>query len=335
MDIPRETLLGLYRTMVTIRAFEERALEEVTARRTFGGAHSSVGQEAVPTGICAHLSAADYLASTHRGHGHCIAKGVDPKRMMAELFGRVDGTNKGKGGSMHIADVSTGMLGANGVVGASVPLACGAALKTKVKGGAEVAVAFFGDGGSSQGIIHESMNLASIWKLPVIFVCENNLYAESTPVEYSVSVENVADRAAGYSMPGLIADGMDVFHVYELAAQAVQRARDGLGPTLLECKTYRYYGHYAADNPKQYRTEEEESYWRSRDPIQGFRTRALEERLLPAEDLDAVDAAVDELIELAVQFAEESPLPAPDELFTDVYADYPLEALMAGLRVKA
>ncbi len=331
MEISPDTLKQLYTTMVTIRAFEERSGREITARGLSGTLHLSVGQEAVPTGICAHLTAEDYLASTHRGHGHCIAKGVDPKGMMAELFGRSGGTNKGKGGSMHIADVSTGMLGANGIVGASVPLACGAALKAQIEGSNRVAVAFFGDGAANQGILHESMNLASIWALPVIFVCENNLYAMSTPVEYSLSAPNVADRAAGYSMPGLIADGMDVFDVYKLAGQAVERARSGDGPSLLECKTYRYHGHFSGDNTKRYRTEEEESKWRARDPIQGFRTRVLEENLLPASELDAIEERVEVLIDETVKYADESPLPAEEELYTAVYADYPLEALKRGM----
>ena len=327
MTLPKETLLYAYRTMATIRTFEERMMREMTTRQYSGSVHSSAGQEAVPTGICAHLTDRDYLASTHRGHGHCIAKGVDPIAMMAELFGRASGTNRGKGGSMHIADTSRGMLGANGVVSASVPLAVGAALKIKVQGGDQVAVAFFGDGGANQGILHESMNLASIWKLPVIFVCENNLYAESTPVEYSTSIQNVADRAAGYSMPGLIADGMDFFSVYEKAAEAVARARAGEGPTLLECKTYRFYGHFAGDDPKRYRTEEEVSYWRARDPIVQLRTQALEENLVPASELDAIDGQVEALIEESIKLADRAPLPPPEDLFTDVYAEYPQAAL--------
>ena len=327
MTLPKETLLYAYRTMATIRTFEERMMQEMTTRQYSGSVHSSAGQEAVPTGICAHLTDSDYLASTHRGHGHCIAKGVDPVAMMAELFGRATGTNRGKGGSMHIADTSRGMLGANGVVGASIPLAVGASLKIKVQGGDQVAVAFFGDGGANQGILHESMNLASIWKLPVIFVCENNLYAESTPVEYSTSIQNVADRAAGYSMPGLIADGMDFFSVFEKAGEAVARARAGEGPTLLECKTYRFYGHFAGDDPKRYRTEEEVSYWRARDPIVQLRTRVLEENLVPAAELDAIDGQVEALIEESITLADQAPLPPPEDLFTDVYAEYPQAAL--------
>ena len=260
MDLDRDTLLKIYTTMTTIRNFEERGIPETGQRRMSSSIHSSAGQEAVPTGVCAHLTNEDYIGSTHRGHGHCIAKGVDPKLMMAELFGRVTGPNKGKGGSMHIADMSKGMLGTNGVWAASVPLAVGAALTSKLKNLGRVAVAFFGDGGANQGVLHESMNLASVWKLPVIFCCENNGYAESTPVEYGLSVANVSDRAPGYNMPGIHVDGMDVFAVYDAAGEAIARARAGEGPSLLECRTYRFYGHTVFDNPRSYRTEEEEAH---------------------------------------------------------------------------
>jgi len=334
MDIPRDTLLKIYNTMVTIRRFEERAVYEVGARHISGAVHSSAGQEAVPTGICTNLRTEDYIASTHRGHGHSIAKGVDVKLMMAELLGKASGSNKGKGGSMHIADMSKGMLGANGVVAASVPLAVGAALTARVKGTDQVAVAFFGDGGANQGVTHESMNLAAIWKLPVIFVCENNHYAESTPVEYSIPIPNVADRAAGYGMPGVVVDGMDVFAVYEAAKQAVEHARAGLGPVFLECKTYRYYGHTAMDNPHSYRTVEEEQQWRARDPIILFRRRVIEEEIFSEKELDAIDAKVEQLIEESVQFADRSPAPDPRELITDVYVDYPLEQLVRGTGLK-
>jgi TPP-dependent pyruvate/acetoin dehydrogenase alpha subunit len=330
MELDRQTLLKLYETMATIRNFEELGLYEMGQRRLTGSVHSSVGQEAVPTGICAHLNQDDYIASTHRGHGHCLAKGVDPKMMMAELFGRTTGTNKGKGGSMHIADMSKGMLGTNGVVAASVPLAVGAALTSSIKKTGQVAVAFFGDGGANQGVLHESMNLASVWKLPVIFACENNGYAESTPVEYALSVENVADRGVAYNMPGVIVDGMDLFDVIEAAGQAVQRARSGQGPSLLEFKTYRYFGHTVFDNPRSYRTEEEEQHWRGRDPIQLFRSRVLEEGTLNADELDQIDLRAEQLIRDAIKFAEDSPLPSEQEIYTDVYVDYPLEALKRG-----
>ena len=268
MELDRNGLLNLYKTMATIRHFEERGIPETGQRGMSASVHSSAGQEAVPTGMCANLNDDDYIGSTHRGHGHCIAKGVDPKLMMAELFGRATGPNKGKGGSMHISDMSKGMLGTNGVVGASIPLAVGAGLTSKVLGLSRVAVAFFGDGASSQGVLHESMNLASVWKLPVIFLCENNGYAMSTPSEYAVSTTHVSDRASGYDMPGIHVDGMDVFAVYDASAQAVARARSGEGPSLIEAETYRYYGHTVFDVPTTYRSKEEEDHWRGRDPLQ-------------------------------------------------------------------
>ena len=330
MDLSRDTLLKLYTTMATIRNFEERGIPETGQRAMSASVHSSAGQEAVPTGICAHLSDDDYIGSTHRGHGHCIAKGVDPKTMMAELFGRSTGNNKGKGGSMHIADMSKGMLGTNGVVAASVPLAVGAALTSKLKNLGRVAVAFFGDGGANQGVLHESMNLASVWKLPVIFCCENNGYAESTPVEYALSTANVSDRAAGYNMPGINVDGMDVFAVYDAAGQAGARARAGEGPSLLECRTYRFYGHTVFDNPLSYRTKEEEDRWRARDPLKLFREAVLPLGEITLEELDQIDAEAAQLMEDAIKFADESPLPDPLEIYDDVYVSYPTELLKRG-----
>jgi len=330
MELDRTTMLKLYRTMATIRHFEERGIPETGQRGVSASVHSSAGQEAVPTGICANLTDEDYIGSTHRGHGHCIAKGVDPKEMMAELFGRVTGTNKGKGGSMHIADMSKGMLGTNGIVAGSVPLAVGAALTSKLRKLGRVAVAFFGDGGANQGVLHECMNLASVWKLPVIFCCENNGYAESTPVEYALSVANVADRAPGYNMPGFHVDGMDVFAVYDAANQAVARARAGDGPTLLECRTYRFYGHTVFDNPLSYRTKEEEEYWRGRDPLKLFRETVIPQGEITVEELDQIETEVAALMEEAVKFADESPLPEPLELYEDVYVNYPKDMMKRG-----
>ena len=334
MDLSRETLLKLYTTMATIRNFEERGIPETGQRAMSASVHSSAGQEAVPTGICAHLSDDDYIGSTHRGHGHCIAKGVDPKTMMAELFGRSTGNNKGKGGSMHIADMSKGMLGTNGVVAASVPLAVGAGLTSKLKNLGRVAVAFFGDGGANQGVLHESMNLASVWKLPVIFCCENNGYAESTPVEYALSTANVSDRAAGYDMPGINVDGMDVFAVYDAAGQAVARARAGEGPSLLECRTYRFYGHTVFDNPLSYRTKEEEDHWRARDPLKLFREAVLPLGEITQEELDQIDQEAAQLMEDAIKFADESPLPNQEEIYDDVYVSYPTELLKRGTNME-
>ena len=333
MDLDREGLLKLYKTMTTIRHFEERGIPETGQRGMSASVHSSAGQEAVPVGVCANLSDEDYIGSTHRGHGHCIAKGVDVKQMMAELFGRATGPNKGKGGSMHISDMSKGMLGTNGVVGASIPLALGAALTSKVKGLNRVAVAFFGDGASSQGVLHESMNLASIWKLPVIFLCENNGYAMSTPSEYGVSTTHISDRAQGYDMPGVLVDGMDVFAVYDASAQAVARARAGEGPTLIEAQTYRYYGHTVFDNPLTYRSQEEEDHWRARDPLKQFREVVVAQGDITAAELDQLDADAEALMEEAVKFADESPLPKPEELYDDVYVNYPKDMMNRGVNM--
>jgi TPP-dependent pyruvate/acetoin dehydrogenase alpha subunit len=333
MELNREGLLKLYTTMTVIRHFEERGIPETGQRGMSASVHSSAGQEAVATGVCANLNNEDYIGSTHRGHGHCIAKGVEPKLMMAELFGRSTGPNKGKGGSMHISDMSKGMLGTNGVVGASIPLALGAALTSKVKKLGRVAVAFFGDGASSQGVLHESMNLASIWKLPVVFLCENNGYAMSTPSEYGVSITHISDRAASYDMPGIHVDGMDVFAVYDATAQAVARARAGEGPSLIECETYRYYGHTVFDNPLTYRSQAEEDHWRARDPLKAFRKAVLPQGDITAEELDQIDMEAETLMDEAVKFADESPLPEPVELYDDVYVDYPKEMMKRGVNM--
>jgi pyruvate dehydrogenase E1 component alpha subunit len=323
MELDRATLLKLYETMVLIRTFEDRFTLEQSAGKPVSMGHSSAGQEAVPAGVCAQLTERDYVGSTHRGHGHCIAKNVEVKGMMAELWGKATGTCKGKGGSMHIADVERGMLGANGVVGSNLPIVAGAALSAKLRGTGGVAVAFFGDGASNQGTFHEALNLAAIWKLPAIFVCENNLYAESTPVEYAVAVPDIAARAAAYDIPGVVVDGQDVFAVYEATADAIRRAREGEGPSLLECKTYRYGGHYLADNHLRYRTQEEVDRYKARDCIVRFKERILPVGTITAADLEEVDRRCADLVDDAVRFAEESPYPDPSALLTDVYVRYP------------
>ena len=258
MAIASETLLVLYRTMLTIRLFEHRVSREFRTGEIPGFVHMYVGEEAVAAGVCANLNDDDYITSTHRGHGHCIAKGCDLGRMIAEIYGREDGLCRGRGGSMHIADFSRGMLGANAIVGGGIALATGAGLASSIRGGTQVSVAFFGDGAANQGVLHESLNLAAIWKLPVIFVCENNGFAESTPTAYATSVADVAFRASGYGIPGVVADGADVLGVYAAARTAVDRARAGEGPTLLEVKTYRFMGHFEGD-PERYRDDDERS----------------------------------------------------------------------------
>ena len=330
MAIPQEKLSWMYETMYRIRRFEERLLEETQKGNAMGVAHTSDGEEAGPTGICAHLTDNDWIASTHRGHGHCIAKGLETNRMMAEIFGKIDGLCKGKGGSMHIADFSKGMLGANAIVGAGIPLAVGAAFSAKYKETGGVAVAFFGDGASNEGVFHESLNLAAVFKLPVIFACENNQYAQSTPVEYAVPITDIADRATSYGMPGVVVDGMDVTAVYEAAGEAIARARAGEGPTLLEMKTYRFHGHYHADVPRTYRLEEEEIEWKARDPIPAFEKKLMEQGVMDASELESIRNTIEAEIEAAVEFALNSPLPPIEELYTDVYVSYPTS--LKGLR---
>jgi len=311
----------MYETMVTIRRFEEQCKREADAGK-LSGMHSSVGQEAVPTGICAHLRTDDYVLGNHRSHHHCIAKGVDINEMMAELLGKVTGTNRGKGGTMHIADIGKGMLGANGVVGSNIPVTTGTALSAKLKGEDTVSVVFFGDGASGQGALHESMNLAGIWKLGVIFVCENNRYAEATPFEYSVAGGSIAARAAGYGFPGVRADGQDVLEMYEAAGEAVRRARAGEGPTLIEAQTYRYLGHFGADNPLLYRSEEEEAHYRAKDCIAGLTAHILEQGVASEAELSAIDERALAAVTAASRFADESAYPEAAELFADVYNDF-------------
>jgi pyruvate dehydrogenase E1 component alpha subunit len=319
MELGRERLVEAYRRMRTIRAFEEKLVDLVAAGRLAGFLHLYAGEEAVAVGVCTHLSDRDVVSSTHRGHGHCIAKGVDVRGMMAELFGRATGTCKGKGGSMHIADLDRGMLGANGIVGGGIGLAAGAALSAKLRKTGGVSIAFFGDGASNQGQFHEALNLAAIWKLPAIFVVENNGYGEATPMEFVTSVRDIAERAKSYSMHSLIADGMDFFDVYEKAGVAIARARAGEGPTLLECKTYRFMGHYVGDN-LAYRTKEEAESWKQkRDPLEIFETHVVEGGLVDADTLRAVDGDVVRLLDESVAFAESSPFPTLDQVTTDVY----------------
>ena len=318
MELDKATLLQLYETMVTIRLFESRVKEEFAKGRIPGFVHLYAGEEAVATGICSQLRNDDSITSTHRGHGHCIAKGCDVDGMMAEIFGKATGLCKGKGGSMHIADVSKGMLGANGIVGGGPPLACGAGLTAKVLGTDQVCICFFGDGAAQEGTFHESLNLAAIWKLPVIFVAENNGFAESTPASYHCAIENIGDRAAGYGIPGASVDGMDVFAVYEAAQQAIARARKGQGPSLIECKTYRFNGHFEGDQ-QLYKTDVLQQSMLERDPIKHFRAVTIEQGLFTDEELAAIDARLEQKIEEAVACADRSPFPELSEVDTDVY----------------
>ncbi|WP_285961939.1 thiamine pyrophosphate-dependent dehydrogenase E1 component subunit alpha [Pseudomonas tohonis] len=318
-----EQLLHAYRVMRTIRAFEERLHVEFATGEIPGFVHLYAGEEASAAGVMAHLDDEDCIASTHRGHGHCIAKGVDVNGMMAEIYGKKTGVCHGKGGSMHIADLSKGMLGANGIVGAGAPLAAGAALAAKLKGNRAVAVAFFGDGGSNEGAVFEAMNLASVWNLPCIFVAENNGYAEATASNWSVACDHIADRAAGFGMPGVTVDGFDFFAVHEAAGAAIERARAGEGPSLIEVKLTRYYGHFEGD-AQTYRAPDEVRHYReTRDCLMQFRERTTRAGLLQASALDAIDAEVEACIEEAVVRAKADPKPSPADLLSDVYVAYP------------
>ena len=322
MELTKDTLLWMYERMQTIRQFEDRVKVEFGKGKIPGFVHLYAGEEAVAVGICANLTDADFMTSTHRGHGHCIAKGVDVKGMMAELYGKATGICKGKGGSMHIADMDKGMLGANGIVGGGPPLACGSGLTAKTRKTDQVTICFFGDGASEQGTLHESLNLAAIWDLPVVFIAENNGYAESTPSTYHCSVENIADRAAAYNMPGVTVDGNDIFAVHEAAGEAIARARAGQGPTLLECKTYRFNGHFEGDAQTYKVPEENEKYRTTLDPIKLFRENVLARNAVAENELQTVDERVQSAIDAAVAFAEDSPFPQAQETFTDVYVSY-------------
>ncbi|MCO1752806.1 thiamine pyrophosphate-dependent dehydrogenase E1 component subunit alpha [Pseudomonas aeruginosa] len=318
-----DQLLHAYRVMRTIRAFEERLHVEFATGEIPGFVHLYAGEEASAAGVMAHLRDDDCIASTHRGHGHCIAKGVDVHGMMAEIYGKKTGVCQGKGGSMHIADLEKGMLGANGIVGAGAPLAAGAALAAKLKGSDAVAVAFFGDGGSNEGAVFEAMNLAAVWNLPCLFVAENNGYAEATAANWSVACDHIADRAAGFGIPGVTVDGFDFFAVHEAAGAAIERARAGEGPSLIEVKLTRYYGHFEGD-AQTYRDPDEVKHYReTRDCLKQFRERTCHAGLLSASDLDAIDAEVEARIEDAVQRAKNDPKPEPDDLLRDVYVSYP------------
>ncbi len=319
MEPTQEQALAIYRMMHLIRRFEERVAECFAAGEIPGFIHLAIGQEAPPAAVCALLQSQDLLSATHRGHGQCLAKGAEPSRVMAELFGRATGYCRGKGGSMHLCHMPMGVLGTNGVVGANLPIAVGTALAAQIRSSRQVTVAFFGDGAANTGAAHEALNLASVWDLPVVFVCENNLYAEFTPQAVHTKAACIADRAAVYGMRGVRVDGNDVPALFAAATEAVEAARSGAGPTLLEAMTYRYHGHHEGD-PMAYRSKEEVEAWRARDPIPRFRAWLFDRSLLtPTEDgrlANEVQAEVD----AATAFARESPWPVPEAALEDVYA---------------
>ncbi len=318
----KEQMLFMYRKMVEIRQFEEAAGKLYQSGQLPGFLHLYIGEEATAVGVCTHLEDEDYITSTHRGHGHLIAKGGKRDRMMAELFARTTGYCKGKGGSMHIADKDAGILGANGVVGAGIPLAAGAALSAKYRGTKQIAVSFFGDGATNQGVFHETLNLAAVWELPVVFVCENNRFGMGTPQHEHQRVEDIAVRAPAYDIPGVTVDGNDVLKVYAAADQAVARAREGGGPTLLNCDTYRFRGHHIGDPGTSYRDREEvQEQERQRDPIRRLAQVLIDEEGVTQKELDALETELANELDEALDFAKNSPEPLPEDALNDVYAD--------------
>src|SRR5215510_9251073 len=320
--LKREALLRAYRTMRTIREFEERLHVDFARGDIPGFVHLYAGEEAAATGIMMHLNDGDRITSTHRGHGHCIAKGVDVVEMMKEIYGKKGGACHGKGGSMHIADLDKGMMGANGILGAGAPLACGAALAAKFRKKGEVAISFVGDGASNQGMFLESLNLAAVWNLPAVFVVENNGYAESTSVEWAVASDSYVDRATGFGLPGITVDGTDFFAVYEAAGEVIRRAREGGGPSLLECKMVRFHGHFEGDQQTYRGRGEVEDLRANYDCIKKFSDKVVGAGVVKLSELEAIDMESKQLIERAVAAAKAAPAPTAQDLLTDVYVQY-------------
>jgi acetoin:2,6-dichlorophenolindophenol oxidoreductase subunit alpha len=319
-NLPPDTQREMLRRMLTIRRFEERASADYHAAKIYGVVHCYIGEEAVAVGVCSALNRDDRIISTHRGHGHCIAKGADLNRMMAELYGRQTGYCKGKGGSMHIADFGIGMLGANGIVAGGIAIVTGAGLAAQMEGRGGVAVSFFGDGAANAGPFHECLNIAATWKLPMLYVCENNMYAAQTPAAATHALSDVAARAAGYGIPGVVVDGNDIFAVYQAANRAVDRARSGGGPSLIECKTYRWRAHTERRGQPDLRHPAEVDEWKARDPIAQLGQRLREQGYLNDAELDAMERDIIGAIEAAVAFAEASPFPIPEQATDDVFA---------------
>ena len=320
MNLKNEQMIDMYKTMLKIRKFENEAMSLFANGSIPGFVHLYIGEEAVATGVCANLNDNDYITSTHRGHGHIVAKGGDLKFMMAELYGKETGYCKGKGGSMHIADATKGILGANGIVGAGHNIAVGAGLSISYRKTDQVCVCFFGDASTNQGTFHEALNLASVWKLPVVFVCENNLYGISMSQSRHQAIKDISDRAVAYNVPGVTVDGNDVFAVYEASKEAIKRARDGQGPTLIECKTYRHRGHFEGD-PGAYKPAEEVQEWLAKDPIPRYEAFLLENDVLNEKSLKAVQSEVEELLKEAVDFAQNSAYPSLASVVEDIYTD--------------
>lgn len=314
----KEMLLKMFEDMVRIRKFEMQATVCFSKGELAGNIHTCVGQEATAVGSCQALETSDFITSTHRGHGHCIAKGAKTDKVMAELFGKVTGYCRGKGGSMHVADLGLGILGANGIVGAGLPIATGSALTSKIRKSNDVTLAFFGDAGANHGTFHESINMAAAWKLPVVYLCENNLYGVSVNIHSVINTETIAERAVAYGIPGVTVDGNDVLAVYEAVKEAVQHAREGKGPSIVECVTYRIRGHYEGD-PASYRPKEVTEEWKQKDPIDLFKNHLLKFGLSEGE-LSEIEEAMEQEIERAYEFANSSPYPDVSEVTLDVYA---------------
>lgn len=317
-NITKEQKIEMLKLIIKIRRFEERTVQLYQTARIWGYLHPYIGEEAVAVGTCAAINKSDYIVSTHRGHGHSIAKGADLNRMMAELLGKATGYCKGRGGSMHIADTELGMLGANGIVGGGIPISVGAGFSCKMEGKGRVTICFFSDGASNNGVFHESLNMAAVFKLPVIYVCENNMYAISMRCTESVSCENIADRAVSYGIPGDIVDGSNPIDVFEAVQRAVKRAREGNGPTLIEAKTYRFGGHHPND-PAEYRDKKEADYYKKeKDPVINFKKQLIDEKILSENDIEVIEKGIMKEVEDSVKFAEESPEPQLDKFLEEV-----------------
>jgi acetoin:2,6-dichlorophenolindophenol oxidoreductase subunit alpha len=321
MKLEKEQLAEMYRRLLRIRLFEETVVDMVKRAELAGATHSSIGQEGEIVGACMALRDDDYMVGNHRSHGHPIGKGADLKRLMAELLGRKTGVNQGKGGSMHLADFTVGSVGETSIVGSGIPVAAGAALGAKMMGTDRVCLCFFGDGASNEGAFHEGINLAAVWKLPAIFLCENNLYAASTPAATTVAVKDIAERAKAYDIPGVIVDGQDPIAMYEVVSEAVKRARAGIGPSLIEAKTYRYMEHAIGMGSKNYRTEDEVNEWKKRDPIVMLRGTLVRNRVIGEQEVTVIEAEVATEVKEALEFARNSPFPAPEDAYQHMYAN--------------
>jgi len=319
--LSKEKLVKMYQDMLKIRYFENQITDLYSKGLIPGIAHLYIGEEAIAVGTCGNLTKRDFIISTHRGHGHLIAHGADLKKMMAEILGKETGYCKGKGGTMHIMDANKGVLGANGIVGAGIPIATGSAYSAKVRGTDQITVAFFGDAASNQGTFHESINMAAVWKLPVVYICENNLYGISVDIRKVIPTKDIAIRAKAYDIPGIIVDGNDVLEVHRITKKAIERARKGEGPTLIECKTYRWKGHNVGDPGTVYRLEDERNKWMKRCPIKTFQKRLIKEKIISEIELKSFEADLKTKIKKAVNFAIQSPYPKEEEASEGLFVE--------------